>query len=212
MSLSFSKQWAKYLADRTGQTRENEAILAYVIEVFITNILNVTIILFVGFLFGVFVETITCLVTGFLFRFTAGGAHSNSPWRCAAISAIIFLTLAITAFHLSVIEGLFIDTLSALTIIVGLISIIRYAPVDSPSAPILSNVRRRRLKILSLLVLGLLATIIIIIRQNTWVYAGQVQTAIIMSILWQSFSLTNSGHHLMGFIDRITYSKDKEVK
>ncbi|MTI83865.1 MAG: accessory regulator AgrB [Firmicutes bacterium] len=201
MSLSFSKRWAGHLAKRTGQSDENEAVLAYVIEVLIINLLNITVILTLGFLFNVLPEIITCMVTIALLRFTAGGAHSNNPWRCAAVTAFVFLAIALIASYLSSVNIFYLDILSVLAILFCFFSVIRFAPVDSPSAPILSATRRKRLKYMSLLIIFLLTITIIFLQQTTWIYAREILAAMILCTLWGSFNLTGAGHRLMSFID-----------
>lgn len=213
MSLSFSKRWAGYLAAKTGQSPENEAVLAYVIEVLATNVINTAIILLLGLLFNVLPCIISCLVTITFLRFTAGGAHSNSPWRCATVTALVFLAMSIIASRLALMDRLYTDILAVLAIVTGLILVIRLAPVDSPSAPIISASRRKRLKKLSLLVISLIATAIILLRQSTWIYAREIQAAMVLCVLWSSFNLSKPGHRLMSFIDgkHISKLKNKEV-
>jgi len=209
MSLSFSKQWAGHLAKRTDQSHENEAVLAYVIEVLLINLLNITVILTLGFLFNVLPEIITCMVTIAMLRFTAGGAHSNNTWRCAAVSAFVFLAIALLASYVSLVTRFYVDILSVLAIVFCIVSVIRFAPVDSPSAPILSTTRRKRLKLLALLVVLFITTIIILLRQLTWVYANEIQAAVILCTLWGSFNLTGSGHRLMTLIDNYFIPKKR---
>jgi accessory gene regulator B len=185
--------------------------LAYVIEAFTINLLNITVLLLLGYLFDVLPEVITVMVIMSLLRFTAGGAHSNSPWRCALVSAVVFLSLALIAPHLSSVSGIYLDMLGVLAVSTSLITVICFAPVDSISAPIISAHRRKKLKVLSLLVVLLITVSIIILRYIPWAYASQIQAAIILSALWGSFNLTRIGQRLMDLLDEICLDQKKKV-
>ncbi len=200
--LPISKRIASYLSSQTGISAEKEAIITYVIEVIIINLLNTINILMLGLLFNVLPAVITCLITVALLRNTAGGAHSNSPWRCALITAVVFLSISVSASYLSQIEQIYKDVMAIIAIAIGTFLIIRLAPVDSPSAPIISVSRRRSLKYLSITVISIILMVIVLLRQSLWLHAQEVQMAIILSVLWVSFNLTYFGHLAMSYIDR----------
>jgi accessory gene regulator B len=115
--------------------------------------------------------------------------------------------MALLAVFLSHLGGTFIDILSTLAFLTGLITIAVLAPVDSPSAPIISPHRRKKLKFLSLVVFTLIVATIIFFRQGSWVYASQIQVCLILSILWVSFMLSKPGHIVMRFVDRIKFKE-----
>jgi accessory gene regulator B len=208
--LSFSKRWAGFLAAKTNISPEQEIVLTYIIEVLVLNLGNLILTLLLALLLGVFPGTLACLITVALFRHTAGGAHSNSPWRCAVVTIAVFPLMALLAAHLSPLKQLYVDILIALSTITGFITISLLAPVDSPSAPIISPARRKKLKILSLLVMMLVTITLIILRQSTWVYAKEITLCLTFSVLWVSFILSKPGHRVMALIDIISY-KRKEV-
>lgn len=201
--LSFSRRWAGYLSAKAGLPAEKEVILAYVIEVLIINIVNVLLTLLLGLLLGVLPGTVACLVAVALFRSFAGGAHSSSPWRCGAVTVLVFPLMALLAALLSQLKQPYVDLLAALAVLTGLVLVILKAPVDSPSAPIISPLRRRKLKYLSILAIVFVAAAIIFLRQSAWVYAPEIQLCLIFSILWVSLILSKWGHRLMALIDGI---------
>lgn len=205
--LSFSRRWAGFLATKTKLDSEKELVLAYVIEVLFLNLGNLTLTLLLGFLLGVLPGTAACLLTVAIFRHTAGGAHSSSPLRCAMVTIIVFPCLALLALAFSQVDQLYSDLLSGLAVLVGLVAIILLAPVDSPAAPIISPVRRRKLKFLSILAIILVAAVIMVLRYSTLDYALEIQLCIALSLLWVSFILSRAGHLLMMFIDTINIPK-----
>lgn len=207
--LPISKRCAAFLATRTGLAQEKEIILTYVIEVLVINLLNICLALLLGFFLGVLPGTVACLVTAFFFRHTAGGAHSNSPWRCGLVTVTVFPLIALLGLHLSFLSQSYIDTISAACVLMGLVKILQSAPVDNPAAPIISPLRRKKLKTGSLIVLLVLVLVLIFLRQSPWPYAQQVSLCLALSVLWISLMLSSYGHRIMAWIDGISIKKER---
>lgn len=204
--LHYIKRVSRYLAENTGLPPDKEPILSYAVEVLFTSLLNIISIILLGLLFSVLPSTISCLITGFLLRHTAGGAHSKSPWRCAAITITVYPLMAILASYLAHKQP-YSDIMTILVITAGLITFIKLAPVDTETAPILSLLRRKRLKLMSIIFLSILSLTILGIRWINWTYALDIQVSIVFTILWVSFMLTSYGNRLLLFIDRISFKK-----
>ena len=200
--LNFSKTWAGYLGRKTDLPLEKEIILTYIIELLVINLINIILTLFLGFLLGVLPATVSCLFMIALFRHTAGGVHSNNPWRCGVITVLVFPLIALLANIFSSLEQLYTDILSILVIIIGTVTIIRLAPVDSPSAPIISPNRRKKLKTLSLILILLVAVVVFVLRQSTWVYAPEIQLSLILGIMWVCLILSKVGHKIILWVDK----------
>lgn len=205
--LVFSRSWARYLAANSNLSQDKELIITYAIEVLVINLINVLLTLLLGLLLGVLPVTAACLASVFLFRHTAGGAHSKSPWRCAMITVIIFPTLAFIATFLSQFNRISGDVISALAVLTGITAVLVLAPVDNPAAPIISPVRKKRLKLLSLMAVILIATAIIILGQVGWEQALAFRNGLSLSLLWISFVLSKTGHRAINFIDGINLTQ-----
>ncbi len=201
--LHISRRMAGYLAAGTGLDRENEIVLAYIIEVLFLNAVNLLFTLLLGWTLGVLPGTAACIAAAVMFRHTAGGAHSNSPWRCALITIALFPALALLASYLSGLKLIYTDILSLAAFLIGLVSVAVLAPADTPAAPVVSPVRRKRLKALSILVFMLIAIAAAFFRKSAWICAGEIQLCLVLSLLWTSFNLSKPGHRLMSLIDRI---------
>jgi accessory gene regulator B len=199
--LGFCEKWAKGLAEINNLNQEEQNVLAFVIEVLFLNILNAVLTLTIGWVLGVFGNTAVCLLTIAAFRHNAGGGHSNSPWRCALVTMVVFPSLALAARFLSLYPYLYLDLLSFAAFTIGFTFISIYAPVDNPKAPIISAKRRKKLKILAFSVLAAIAMIVLSLRFSSWVYAAEIRMCLVLSLLWISFNLTPLGHHLWRFID-----------
>lgn len=205
--LFFSRRTAGYLAAKSGLDQEKEIILAYIIEVLVLNIGNLLLTLLLGWFLGVLPGVTACIAVAVLFRHTAGGAHSNSPWRCAAVTIAVFPAIALLASYLSGLDRIYADILSFAAILTGLVSVVALAPVDTPSAPIISPARRKRLKVLSIFAFMLITIAILFFRQGSWAYAKEIQLCLVLSLLWTSFNLSQPGHRLMSFVDGIKIQK-----
>jgi len=178
-----------------------EEVLAYSIEVLFLNIFNVGTSIIIAYFFGVLPQTIICLVSVSAIRIFAGGAHSNSPWRCAIITALVFPAMGIVAIQFAPIGQTFTDILMGISFVVSFLTLYSLSPVESPSAPIISLARRAKLKRLSIASF----TIIFLISAYLRFYmtdSMETQISIALSVLWASFILTSLGHKFFQFIDQ----------
>lgn len=203
--LAFSRRWAGYLAQKTGLQPEKEEVLTYIIEVLAINLGNVLATLILGALLGVLPGTVACLLTVAILRHTAGGAHSNSPVRCALVTILLFPTMALIADMLSTkLNVIYNEYFMLAAILTALFAFTLLAPVASPSAPIISEFRRRKLKFLSIAAIILLSAAILTARAGIWDLSREIINSMILAILWGTFILTKPAHKMMTFIDRIT--------
>ena len=204
--LIYSTKIAKYLVKKTNLTKEKEEVLAYAIEVLSLNLLNVGLTVLIGYLLGVLPGTLVCLLTVFAVRTFSGGAHSDSPWRCAAITALIFPIMALLAKQtMAFINPISIDIFLAASFITSLFTAFVLAPVDSPSAPIISVKRRRKLKLLSMLSLTIIGVIAVLSRYGFITGNTELHLCIAFGALWSSFILTPIGHSFFRAFDGLKY-------
>jgi len=207
--LGFSKKWANSLAAVHDLDDEKEAMLAYAIEVLSITFLDIVLTLLVGWILGVFWNTVACLITIAAFRHNAGGGHSESPWRCALVTMTVFPLLALAARYVSMWEPHYLNLISLISITVGFALLIRYAPVDSPKSPIISPVRRRRLKNLALIIMGVISVVIVGLAFAGREWATEIHMCLALSVLWVSFNLTPWGHRLWCFIDGLGLKQER---
>lgn len=201
--LKFSKSCAAYLSAQRTLSAEEEAVIAYTIEILTINSVNLLLTLLLGWLCGVLYGTVACLAVVVLFRHTAGGAHSRSPYRCAMVTIVLFPILALLAKQISLLNPLYSNGLAIIAIGTGIVEVSLLAPVDTPAAPIISPVRRKKLKNLSLFVVILISTIILLLWYSEWGIFSYLQQCLALGILWSSFILSKWGHLFMCYIDNI---------
>lgn len=207
--LGFSKKWASSLASAHQLGEEKQAELAYAIEVLAITFLDIVLCLLVGWILGVFWNTVACLITIAAFRHNAGGGHSESPWRCALVTMTVFPLLALAARYVSMWELLYLNLISLISIIVGFALLLRYAPVDSPKSPIISPIRRQRLRNLALIIMGVISVVIVGLGFAGWDWAPEIRMCLALSVLWVSFNLTPWGHRLWCFVDGLGLKQER---
>lgn len=183
--------------------------MAYAIDILTITFLDATLTFVVGWILGVFWNTVTCLITIAAFRHNAGGGHSVSPWRCALVTMTVFPLIALAASHVSTWEPFYLNLISLVSITVGFLLILKYAPVDSHQSPIISPFRRKRLKRLALLIMGLITIVIIGLNFINWDRASDTRMCMALSILWVSFNLTPMGLRLWCFIDGLGATQER---
>lgn len=209
--MRFSTKWAASLCKTHNLGEDKQAELAYVIELLTITIVDSVLVLTFGWILGVFWGTLTCLLTIAAFRHNAGGGHSESPWRCAIITIMVFPLLALSARYLSAWERLYTDLLTLISIVIGFGFILRYAPVENEKAPIKSPNRRKRLKNLALVVMLIVAVIIAGLFYSKWAMATEIRLCIVLSILWFSFNLTPLGKRMWLWIDGLKFNPEGGV-
>jgi len=201
--MKFSTRLAADLCQMHNLGADKQAELAYVIELLTITILDAVLVLTFGWVLGVFWGTLTCLLTIAAFRHNAGGGHSESPYRCALVTMVVFPLLALAARYVSSWDYFLTDALSFVSVVVGFALIAIYAPVDNAKAPIVSPVRRQRLKKISLIIMMIVTLVIAGLRFSAWERANEIRMCLVMGLLWFSFNLTPIGKRLWLWIDAI---------
>lgn len=205
--LPFSKKIARSLASTNNLTAEKEEVITYALELLILNLLNLVVTLLVGFVLGVLPETLVCVFTVMVFRQLAGGAHSNSPWRCLLVTASVLPLLALAAHMLADKSQVFINILSLIIIVVAFFVINKFAPADTPEAPCVSPQRRKKMKKLSLFALAIFSFFIVVLSFPFFDLVANVKLSIVFALAWISFILTPYGYLIMSYLDMINIKK-----
>jgi len=207
--LSFSRKLSSSLASAHHLDEEQQAVLAYAIEVITLNSVNTLLTLTLGWILDVFWPTAICLGAMTVLKYHGGGGHSESPWRCTLVTMLVFPLLALAAARASNWPLFYRDLISLIAVTAGSVSIIKYAPVDNDKAPIVSPERRMKLKKRSLITIILLATVMAVLRFITLDETGVINLCLSFSIFWFSFNLTPSGHRLWRFLDGLGQTEER---
>lgn len=185
---------------------EKTAVINYGFFAFSQMLMSILIVFFVGFIFNVTFESLIILLTISILRQQSGGIHASSPRICTLIGTILSVGMAIVIKKVNI--DLEIICIAGLIIFIwAYYSVYKLVPVDSPSKPIKTEAKRKRLKKSSLLILSVYLIIVlgnislyyVTKKANLLVYSG----CIYIGLLWQIFSLTKSGHVVLGKLDAL---------
>lgn len=209
--LPISRKWAHNLAASHNLSEEKEEILAYSIELLVLNLANLVLTLLVGYLIGAFFETSLCVLTILVFRQIAGGAHSDSPWRCLLITVTILPLLGYIAKVLALKGQYFQDVLTIIVAILSFAMFYLFAPADTPKAPV-SNKRKKFFKKVSFLVLAISLLAVYLLHFSSFVVKNNIQMSVTLALFWISFILSPLGYKLMSIVDMIDIKLKKEGK
>lgn len=192
---------SNYIAKELDFDDDKKSVINYGIFAFIQMGICIALVIAFGLIFNVTIEALIVSFTISILRKSSGGVHSKSPERCAIIGTASSVGMALICKYMNV-------TLSTVILSGGIIFIWAYcivyklAPVDSVAKPIKSIQRRNKFKKVSI---KILSTYLIIIISNILCYMYlekfrllTYSLCIYMGILWQVFSLTKSGHFILG--------------
>lgn len=198
------KRFSGYIAQELNLDEDKKAVINYGIFAFTQIMLCILLVIIFGSVFNVIIESLIISFVSSILRKSSGGAHSSSAEKCAVIGTVMTVIMAVIAkeinmtFFLNLIAG-FIVYICSYYIIYKL------APVDSIAKPIKSVVKRKKLRKISFITVSIYLMITLI---NTLLYLLTEKylflkycTCIYMGIGWQVFSLTKSGHLVLGKID-----------
>lgn len=188
---------------------DNKEIIAYGTFALLQMALSIAMILVFGYIFHVLVEALIISFSTSALRKYSGGVHASSPNKCLIIGTTICIgqAIIISFFSKIGISVSFVLLLGSATFIWSYYCINRFAPVDSSSKPITKDEKRKKMKKMSLLILSVYLIINIV---SIFVYVNLKDYTILkyslclyVGIVWQSFTLTNSGHLLINKIDGV---------
>lgn len=111
-----------------------------------------------------------CILRGFI-----GGFHNEKYWQCMITTFLIFL--------LTVLIGKFVIiafTIKVVLLILSVIAIVIYAPVDHPNKPIINDKRRMTLKYLSVGIFFILGIIALFLQEP---YSTTATTALVFAVI-----------------------------
>lgn len=187
--------------------QNNKELIAYGAFALMQMVLSITLVFLFGLLFHVAFEALIISFTAGTLRKYSGGVHASSPWSCSFIGVIVCVgqALLISILISPVVNLKLIIIIGVVIFIWSYYIIYKLAPVDSAAKPIVKEEKIRRMKKGSIILLSiyLIITIFFILlyintsERNFLFYALYLY----LGILWQVFTLTDSGHLLIGKVD-----------
>ncbi len=171
-------------------TTDQLEVVGFGYRLLIYSIWGYLFIILLAYLFNTVQVTLTAAITASLFRIFSGGAHASTQKRCVVVGAIIFNVLGLisSTYH----PYLSVDQLRGVLWVVAIlafISFILYSPADTPGKPISSEVQKKKLRSISILLLiGWFILFNFVIKGETDTNR-QYLLATSLGLAWQSVSL-----------------------
>lgn len=192
---------SSYIAQKLNFDEDKKSVINYGIFAFIQMGICIVLVIIFAFIFNVTIEALIISFTISILRKSSGGVHASSPERCAVIGTVSSVGMALMCKHINVSLS-FVMLIGSIIFIWSYYIVYKLAPVDSIAKPIKSIEKRKRLKKVSIKTLSAYLIIIIINiicyiclkNFNLLTYS----LCIYMGLLWQIFSLTKSGHLILG--------------
>ena len=195
---------ASGLARRLGLSSAEEEVIRYGLQVLVYTAADWAAVAGAGWLAGALPQALMATAGTSFLRLFSGGAHSRSPLVCGLVGAAVAAGLGRGARELAVrlAPAVTAGLLTAGWLLV-VAAVLRLAPVDSPAHPVRSAERRRGLRRLSLVVLGLLGAVSFILVP----VRPDLALALGCGLWWQGFTLTGAGHRLVAAVDNLAWGK-----
>lgn len=192
---------SNYIAKELNFDDDKKSVINYGIFAFIHMGISIALVMVFGLVFNVTIEALIVSFTMSLLRKSSGGAHSGSPERCAVVGTASSICIALICKYINI--SLNVTVLSGGIIFAWSYYIVnKLAPVDSLVKPIKSIEKRIRFRKISINILNIY---LIIVISNVLFYMNvgdfrllNYSLCIYMGLLWQVFSLTKSGHFVLG--------------
>ena len=201
-------QWmGQALSSRLKYSDEQRAVITYGLIIFIQFFTAVIAIILTNLLFHTVIEGLLLLLTASLYRQYSGGAHAGNIVTCTIISVFLCTFIPVSFHYLfpsgvkaSVLCGVIIVTFSLAYLVVY-----RLAPVDSPNKPIKTELKRKRMRKYSFIIVSVIAGFSLFLfclsLTNLFIFLSNWIICICFAILCQSFTLTPPAKFLFSLID-----------
>lgn len=173
---------ADSISAELGYGEDKKEIISYGIESLILALIGFAAVLLVASFLKVLFPAAIAAIFGGLLRKVSGGAHFDSPWKCLVSGAVVYSLLGLLAkqmveYHIYTFE------LGLLALIISLIFVARFAPVDCEAKPIHSPVFRRKLKVASVCFV-ILGCLVIMFSNN-----HLLNTSVVLGVGYQTITL-----------------------
>lgn len=144
---------------------ERAEVINYGLQNIIGEFPKILIMFAVGFILGIFKETLITFISLIIYRGATGGFHLKTHIGCIITTCVMYCGIALASKYI-ILEGSIKYITAAVVWIFSMIMIKLYAPADTENVPILSKKDRRKKQIIAYISLTI-AIIIAIVVQNT---------------------------------------------
>jgi accessory gene regulator B len=155
-----SNKITDFLYKKEVISQEQKEVYIYGFTVLFLNILDILIILALGILIERYLDTIVFLMVFGITRQYTGGYHAKTVSKCLVVYMLIYLVIMfLSSSNVILVNGAMFQILLC---IVYIIAVIIYAPIQNDNK-VISNVERKKYKIISIVSAICISTISIIV-------------------------------------------------
>jgi len=170
------------LAKEADYSSEQKEIMAYAIETMLLSFVGAFLIVVIGYFLNALFSAVIAASFGGILRRLSGGAHFNTPTKCLVFGAIIYSLIGVLAQ--TMIDHHFVSQLGFMSILLlSFLIVAILAPVDSESKPIHSQSLKKKLRLGSLVFIGLSSFMVFISGSETLIVSAT------LGIMYQSLTL-----------------------
>lgn len=155
-----SNKITDFLCKNEVISQEQKEVYIYGFTVLFLNILDILIILALGILIERYLDTIVFLMVFGITRQYTGGYHAKTVSKCLVVYVLIYLVIMfLSSSNVIFVNGAMFQILLC---IVYIIAVIIYAPIQNDNK-VISNVERKKYKIISIVSAICISTISVIV-------------------------------------------------
>ena len=133
-----SKMITNFFLQQKSISEDEKEIYQYGVEITISSILNILLVLLLSMLFRSVLSGIVFLVCFIYVRRYTGGYHAETYFRCNSALCITYIAVFIISKGVHISNVVFL-----LIILIGLIIVIRYSPVNNTHKSLSGNEKKR---------------------------------------------------------------------
>lgn len=204
--MPLSNKLSGKIADELGLDKDQREVINYGAFAVIQIMASLAAVALLGFLFGVLLEALIVSFSMSVLRQFSGGGHASKPSLCIAMGTLVTIVIALLARYVGgYVDVYALSAAAALFYIWSFYTVFKRAPVDSSAKPISSEVKRKRMKRVSLMVLSayILLTILLVFLFVVFedVRFSRLSFCVFGGAAWQAFTLTSLGNRGISKID-----------
>lgn len=197
---NLSKNIAKKVSLELNLDNDKRDVIAYGTIALIQMLISMLLVIIVGAIFGVAIESFIVALIASILRKCSGGVHASTAEICTTISIFICVGFALGMECIGINFGNLnlIIFIGCILFLWSYYIIYKYAPVDTPNKPIKTLAKKQRMRSGSILTLTIYLILVLV---NILLYIIFKKSVILVYILciyaglaWQCFTLTKIGH------------------
>ncbi|MCT4594545.1 MAG: accessory gene regulator B family protein [Anaeromicrobium sp.] len=191
-----SNHISEKIENELNHDNDQREVIKYGVFVSMQILYSILVSIIIGLVCGTLKEILIISFTASILRRYSGGVHATSLNRCVVIGNFIFGVMALGVKYIYLSNHISLYLIGGI-FLYGYYVIFKYVPVDTESKRIKNDIKRKKLRNKSLVLLSIYLIItMLFIKDN-------VSMAIAMGIFYQIFTLTKLGNVTLSKLDNI---------